>query len=273
MVDSPSPSVWAGLLAGLLLTADGTNQLSSEQQSAPRVLAIDAGPLGRVELVGVEPIADPDCDGKTELAIRTELGSPGLLQRLKFVTDSKVQSTGDRRVGYLLKPDGQSLNAFALQWGCARLSPGPLDRRVELENASRSAQTFNRGYYSPAAAQARAARESTRSAASGGATSATRTQEGAPLGQWNGSGSKDTESFAVPATEWRIVWVAIPSTSTGALMISVHDAETLRLVNTISSGVVNGKTTDVSYVRAPAGRYYLSINGVGVAWAIGVLAP
>lgn len=86
---------------------------------------------------------------------------------------------------------------------------------------------------------------------------------------WRGSGIKETESFAVASREWRIRWKSgnEPIAGAGFLQIFVYGNDG----SMVSLAANNqGPGEDVSYVRAPPGRYYLTINGANIDWDISV---
>lgn len=88
------------------------------------------------------------------------------------------------------------------------------------------------------------------------------------LGDWNGNGIRQTDTFTTSTREWRLRWTASNEAMRGAsiLQIMVHDAGTDALVTLAANqqGVGSGD----SVVRAPAGDYYLSINSGNVDWTV-----
>jgi hypothetical protein len=89
--------------------------------------------------------------------------------------------------------------------------------------------------------------------------------------EWSGAGTKETESFDATG-EWRVEWQATPGKPAigGALNVTVHDAATGRPVSVISSGRINTRTSDRSYVRTKRGRYYLAISSAMATWRVAV---
>jgi hypothetical protein len=87
---------------------------------------------------------------------------------------------------------------------------------------------------------------------------------------WAGSGIKQTESFTTGSREWRIYWKsgneALPGA--GLLQLTVHQADSDAVVSVAANR--QGAGSDVSYVRAPAGRYYLAINSANLDWLVRV---
>lgn len=87
--------------------------------------------------------------------------------------------------------------------------------------------------------------------------------------RWTGSGIKQTETFPVASREWRITWKSSNEAFPGAgiLQIFVYDE---------SGGMVSlaankqGTGSDVSYVRAAPGRFYLMINSGNLDWDVTV---
>lgn len=84
-----------------------------------------------------------------------------------------------------------------------------------------------------------------------------------PRLSWKGDGSKETESFAITGSEFRVRWtVAKPD---GLIFIQVVD-ETGRSV-----GNAQGSKSDSTVVRAKPGRYYLKISSaVTGGWEVSV---
>jgi len=86
------------------------------------------------------------------------------------------------------------------------------------------------------------------------------------LASWKGSGAKTTESFQAKS-EWRIRWKTSNEVFAGAgiLQIMVYDS-----AGKLASLAANkqGVGSDTSYVRGPAGKYYLEINSGNVDWEI-----
>lgn len=92
-----------------------------------------------------------------------------------------------------------------------------------------------------------------------------------PIAKWSGSGTKETETFATPAKEWRIRWTADPIDRTfagsGVKSFSVQvlkDGSDLP-VSTLSAG--KDETSGESYVRG-AGSYHLKITAVNAKWSL-----
>ncbi len=90
------------------------------------------------------------------------------------------------------------------------------------------------------------------------------------IADWFGSGIKQTESFSTGSRQWRIYWRTKNASSrrAGVLQIFVHRTDTDAVVATAAN--VQGAGSDVSYVRAPIGRFYLSINSANVNWLVRV---
>lgn len=86
-----------------------------------------------------------------------------------------------------------------------------------------------------------------------------------PVASWKGNGSKNTESFVTKTGEWRIAWKM--SSGDGVLSVTVYDSQN-EVVDV--AVIANGAGSDVSYVRAKPGRYYLTINSAATNWEITV---
>jgi hypothetical protein len=88
------------------------------------------------------------------------------------------------------------------------------------------------------------------------------------LASWEGSGTKQTESFEVHDGEWRISWKTRNEALAGAgiFQIYVHN-DRGELVSLAANKQGTGR--DTSYVRGK-GRYYLMINSGNVEWSVAV---
>jgi tetratricopeptide (TPR) repeat protein len=86
---------------------------------------------------------------------------------------------------------------------------------------------------------------------------------------WSGGGTKETELFSVSGGEWRIAWEcrSVASPGSGIFQIEVKNGAG-RLVSVAANQ--QGAGADVSYVHAPAGEYYLTINSANVNWRVRV---
>lgn len=94
------------------------------------------------------------------------------------------------------------------------------------------------------------------------------------VASWSGTGSKDTETFEVAASEWRIRWKAVP-TSTVANLLDVRayrDGARASVANASASDL-KAAAEDVSYVRGQPGRYHLSVGGAGLNWTVYAEVP
>ncbi|MEQ1871802.1 MAG: hypothetical protein ABL961_17430 [Vicinamibacterales bacterium] len=96
-------------------------------------------------------------------------------------------------------------------------------------------------------------------------------QSWTPVGTWSGSGqtAKETESFTTTKREWRVRWTATTNSERAILRdlhATVHSAEDGRQVSEFIAG--RTETAGESYVRGPAGRYYLKIASVNVTWTV-----
>lgn len=84
------------------------------------------------------------------------------------------------------------------------------------------------------------------------------------LATWKGSGIKTTESFTTKSGEWRVQW---KSSGGGVLQVMVYDARR-NLVTLAANTMAAG--SDVSYVRANPGSFYLTINSANTNWEVTV---
>lgn len=80
------------------------------------------------------------------------------------------------------------------------------------------------------------------------------------LGSWKGNGTKNTESFKTSKGEWRLAWK-----SSAFLSVQVYDVNR-KLVGIPVSSTTGG--ADTSFVRAPAGSFYLEIQTISGNWEV-----
>lgn len=84
---------------------------------------------------------------------------------------------------------------------------------------------------------------------------------------WQGSGSKETETFTVTG-HWRVDWVFSPSSSNGGVFqVFIYSADGRQLLNLAANG--HGGGSDTSFWAGP-GTYYLKISSAGGDWKVGV---
>jgi len=85
--------------------------------------------------------------------------------------------------------------------------------------------------------------------------------------RWTGGGIKQTETFSVASREWRITWKSSNEAFAGAgiLQVFVYD-ENGGMVSLAANK--QGTGSDVSYVRAAPGRFYLMINSGNLDWDV-----
>lgn len=84
------------------------------------------------------------------------------------------------------------------------------------------------------------------------------------VAKWSGTSTKTTETFNVQSSEWRIHW-ALEGDAYSILQIFVYNDKGA-MVSLAANQL--GPSQDVSYVRAPAGKYYLTINTANSKYAI-----
>jgi len=88
------------------------------------------------------------------------------------------------------------------------------------------------------------------------------------VGNWMGYGSKDTERFITRGNEWRITWKTTgASRRVCALGIYVYDSSGAFVT---LAAIRQGVSSDVSYVRAQPGEFYLSVISCAADWEIAV---
>ena len=87
---------------------------------------------------------------------------------------------------------------------------------------------------------------------------------------WSGRGAMQTEPFTTTSSEWRIYWrtkeEALPGA--GILHIMVHRANDDALVTSAAYGQSTG--SEIAYVCAAPGSYYLTIDSAHVDWLVRV---
>lgn len=84
---------------------------------------------------------------------------------------------------------------------------------------------------------------------------------------WQGSGSKETETFTVTG-HWRVDWIYSPASSSGGVFqVFIYSADGRQLLN-LAANTLNGGS-DTSFWAGP-GTYYLKISSAGGDWKVGV---
>jgi hypothetical protein len=84
---------------------------------------------------------------------------------------------------------------------------------------------------------------------------------------WQGSGSKETETFTVTG-HWRVDWIYSPSSSSGGVFqVFIYSADCRQLLNLAANSLKGG--SDTSF-WAGSGTYYLKISSGGGDWKVGV---
>lgn len=76
------------------------------------------------------------------------------------------------------------------------------------------------------------------------------------IAKWKGSSIKNTETFHVSTTEWRISWATQPG-EYGDMNFQIYVYKNGELVS-LAANII-GKGSDISYMRG-SGDYYLMIN-------------
>ena len=91
-----------------------------------------------------------------------------------------------------------------------------------------------------------------------------------PIASWDGSGTKETESFDVTAREWRLSWTATPTSASGRKTFSVTVMKDDLPVSVVTAGPT--ETAGESFVRG-TGRYYLKISSFDAKWTLKAEQP
>lgn len=89
------------------------------------------------------------------------------------------------------------------------------------------------------------------------------------VGNWTGEhGSKETERFTIGGSEWRISWKTTGASGrVCALGIYVYDSSGAFVT---LAALRQGVESDVSYVHAQPGQFYLSVISCAADWEIAV---
>lgn len=88
------------------------------------------------------------------------------------------------------------------------------------------------------------------------------------VGEWKGNGNTDTERFTIGGSEWRVSWRTTgPSRRVCALGVYVYDSSGAFVT---LAALRQGVASDVSYVQAQPGEYYLSVMSCAADWEIAV---
>lgn len=89
---------------------------------------------------------------------------------------------------------------------------------------------------------------------------------------WDGSGSKETRTVKIDAREWLLSWSATNEAMPGAGLLQIF---VYRSGGSLEALPVNqqGEGSDVSYVHARPGRFYLQINSANLEWEVDLQVP
>jgi hypothetical protein len=88
----------------------------------------------------------------------------------------------------------------------------------------------------------------------------------AVAGLWQGSGSKDTETFVV-GDHWRVDWMFSPAQSGALFQVFIYRADGRLLMNLAANSQKGG--SDTSFWAGP-GKYFLRVNSAGGDWKLDV---
>ena len=83
---------------------------------------------------------------------------------------------------------------------------------------------------------------------------------------WQGSGSRETEAFAVGA-HWRVDWLFAPAQSGASLQVFIYSLDGRVLMDLAANTQQSGAS---SSFWSGAGRYYLKVNASGGDWKVAV---
>jgi len=85
--------------------------------------------------------------------------------------------------------------------------------------------------------------------------------------RWSGSGMKQTETFSIRSSEWRISWKTTREVFAGAGILQVYVYGAAGELVSLAANL-QGVGSDVSYVHAQPGRFYLDISSANVDWEV-----
>jgi Mn2+/Fe2+ NRAMP family transporter len=90
------------------------------------------------------------------------------------------------------------------------------------------------------------------------------------VGSWTGEyGSKETERFTIRGSEWRVSWKTVGGSSRSVCALAVYVYEDSGAFVTLAANR-QGVSSDVSYVRAQPGQFYLGVISCRADWEIAV---
>jgi len=175
--------------------------------------------------------------------LRGAAGTRQLSLALSRVTPSGGEEVIERQPFQLASPE------FSVVFGkfAVRVAPGRYKLRVFAFDRILAEGTFE-------------VQQSPRASTSGQAGPIT-PSAWAPLGEWSGSGPKQTELFEVPTSQWRVSWRA---RGDGLIQIYVYN-QTGELVGVAANHQGDGE--DVSYVNS-SGVHYLVVNAALTSWKV-----
>jgi hypothetical protein len=87
------------------------------------------------------------------------------------------------------------------------------------------------------------------------------------VARWSGNGIKQTETFSIQESKWRISWKTTREDSAGAgiLIVDVYNASGMFVFEAANE---RGIDSGVSYVNAQPGLFYLEISSNSVDWEV-----
>ena len=91
------------------------------------------------------------------------------------------------------------------------------------------------------------------------------------IGEWAGSGDKNTEPFTISRSPWTIEWEKSPTSDISSLLlIEIYYPGADMWVDYISSGTGLSFEADTGYIYK-TGTFYLDISGLSCDWKVKVI--
>ena len=87
------------------------------------------------------------------------------------------------------------------------------------------------------------------------------------VARWSGNGMKQTQTFSIRSSEWRISWKTTREAFAGAGILQVYVYGAAGELVSLAANR-QGVGSDVSYVHAQPGRFYLDIGSANVDWEV-----
>jgi hypothetical protein len=103
------------------------------------------------------------------------------------------------------------------------------------------------------------------------ATTTTSETEAQVIGEWSGSGDKNTEPFTISKSPWTIEWEKHPTSQTESLLqVFIYRPNADLWLDYVQSGTGINFETDTGYIYK-TGTFYLNISGLSCSWKVRVV--